>query len=277
MTNGDVCSVVNALFRAVCDLKLNTDKNILKDQFTFNSDFTRNRRAIINSFVLYEYYSSDNLSITQDQLDLMREFIITYIGKYEDKNILDTLIYFSNNTLKFAFFSFERASKTNNTSDIIKEIEMDIARAYENSIFKIIDQITASLPQDETIVTIRNLQKYFRTGNLISKYNENNLGNYSELQKYILNTSAPSIIPKTFNPFNPVDCKIGPSPFEPYAPYEPSQPYEPSDFLTFDYISKKIGNISSLNDDIPNLNEANIKAAIGKILEISTTEELTQA
>jgi len=275
MASGEICSAVNALFRAVCELKMNDDKNTTKSQMQFFADLTRCRRALVHSFILYEYFTYENLTITKDELDLMREFIITYLGKYDDPCILDVFLTYADKSLKFAIVCFERASKTNDTANTIREIELDITRVYENSVFKILEQIASSLPADETILKIKNLQKYFKNGNLISKFNENILGNYQEIEKYILSTSTGKSVPQ----FNPVNCGIGPSPYEPYAPYEPHQPFEPSepsDFITLDFISKKIGNIGSLSDDMPNLNEANIKAAIGRILEISTTEELTQ-
>lgn len=266
MTNGEVCTAVNALFRAVCELKLNSDKNTLKSQMQFLTDFHTNRRALVNSFVLYEYYTNDELSISKDELDLMREFLLTYLEKYEDSNVNNVIIGYSNKTLKFVFNSYERASKTNDTSTIIKSIELDIAKLYENSIFKIIDQITASLPQDPIIVQIRNIQKFFKSGNLTSRYNENILGNYVELERYVLSITLPTLKPMYIE-----NCNY--SPFEPFSPFEPSEPSEPSSFITFEYFSNKIGNIS---DDLHNLHEGNIKAAISKILEITTTEELTQ-
>lgn len=266
MTNGEICTAVNALFRTVCELKLNMDQNSLKSQMKFLTDLHTNRRALISSFVLYEYYSYDSFSLTKDEIDLMREFLLTYLGKFEDKDILDVFITTKNKSLRFAFVSFERASHTTGTMEVITEIENDISKLYDNSVFKIIDQIAATLPQDSIIVKIRNIQKLFKTGNLTSKYNENILGNYEELQKYVINASLSPIIPD-----DPNDCY----PFEPYAPFEPNAPFEPSDpvpMVTFDFLDKKIGNL----DEYHNIDENNIRAAISKILEITTTSELTQ-
>lgn len=268
MTNGEICTAVNALFRAVCDLKLQNNKNTLKSQMQFFRDFHYNRRAIINSFVLYEYYSNNIPNIAKDEIDLMREFLLTYLGKYDDSNLNDVFITVSPKSIKFAFASFERASCTNNTNNIINEIENDIARLYENSIFKMIDQITASLPVDPMISKIKSVQLNFKTGNLISKYNENIIGNYSELEKYIFNTSTSPILPMI-----PFDCN---APYEPYSPYSP---YEPSECLPLNLYKKKVENINNSNIDdktISSINESNIKAAISRILEITTTDELTQ-
>lgn len=276
MTNGEVCTAVNFLFKAVCELKMQNNTNIHKSQMQFFRDFHMNRRALISSCVLYEYYASDFLTITKDELDLMREFLLTYLEKFDDTNITDVFISFNNNTIKFVFTSFERASKTNNTNTIIMEIENDIARNYDNSVFKIIDKIISSLPQDNVITKIKNVQFHFKTGNLISKYNENILGNYKEYEKYILNMSPNPIIPMIPDP-----CYLppGPEPYSPFEPFQPAQPSEPvgpecSESVNFELFKKKIG---SLNDDtsMPNINENNIKAAISRILEITTTEEFT--
>lgn len=265
MTNGEVCTAVNALFRAVCELKLTNSKNAIKSQMQFFRDLQINRRALVSSYVLYEYYSHDSITIAQDELDLMREFLLTYLEKYDDPNIVDVFVTLQNRTLKFIFSCYERASKTNNTSTVIKEIENDIAKVYENSIFKILDQITNSLPSDDLITKIKNVQKYFKTGNLVAKYNENILGNYKELEKYCLNTKLGPIIPD-----NPFTCY---EPFQPSEPFQPFEPSEPSDFISFSYFNSKIANI---NTESANFNEQNIKTAISKILEITTTEELTQ-
>lgn len=273
MASGEICTAVNALFRAVCELKLNNDKDSIKSQMQFFTDLQNNRRALVNSYSLYEYCSSENIEISQDECDLMREFLLTYIGKYTETYINDVFINYVNRTLKFAFVSFERASKTNDTSDFIKELELDVLRVYQNSIFKIIDTIISGLPQDEIITKIKNLQNYFKTGNVSAKLNENILGNYNDLKKYVINSSNKSFIPQ-FNPLNSnIDSTAQFEPFGPFEPFQPTEPSEPSDIITFDFLSKKIGNFS---EDIPNFNEANIKAAIGRILEISTTEELTQ-
>jgi len=272
MTNGEICTAVNALFRSVCELKINQNKNTLKSQMIFFRDLQVNRRAMINSFVLYEYYASEHITISQDELDLIREFVLTFLEKYDDPNILDVFVHFNNKTLKIIISSYERASKTNNTSIVLREIENDIAKLYENSVFKIIDQIISPLPTDPLVAKIKNIQKSFKSGNLVSKYNESILGNHTELEKYCLKTQLGPIIPD-----NPFTCY---APFEPYQPSEPSEPFqpfepsEPSDFISMNYFvnNKNL----SFNNESPNVSEANIKAAISKILEITTTEELTQ-
>jgi len=58
MASGEICTAVNALFRAVCELKLNNDKDSIKSQMQFFTDLQNNRRALVNSYSLYEYYSS---------------------------------------------------------------------------------------------------------------------------------------------------------------------------------------------------------------------------
>ena len=175
----DVCLAVNALFRAVCECKMNCDKKNLKWQLQFFTDLTHNKRALINSLALYEYYATCNVVITSDMLALMREFLLTYLGKYEEPNFNDVFINYANKTLKFVFASYERSSYTDNTSEIIKQVELDIAAVYQNNVFNIINQIIDQIPQpwDPIIVQIKNIQKYFKTGNMISKYNETLLGN----------------------------------------------------------------------------------------------------
>ena len=131
MTNGEICTAVNALFRAVCQLKLQNDKNVLKSQMQFFTDFHTNRRALINSFVLYEYYSNSIPIISKDELDLMREFLLTYLGKFDDSNLNDVFISVTSKSMKFAFASFERASFTNDTTPLINEIENEIISIEE--------------------------------------------------------------------------------------------------------------------------------------------------
>jgi hypothetical protein len=75
--------------------------------------------------------------------------------------------------------------------------------------------------------------------------------NRSNLEKYCLSIS---------------DCS-GPNPHpEPYEPNEPNEPSEPSDYILL--TKKIINNTTKMNED-------DIKAAISKILEITTSQEVS--
>jgi hypothetical protein len=75
--------------------------------------------------------------------------------------------------------------------------------------------------------------------------------NRSNLEKYCLSIS---------------DCS-GPHPHpEPYEPNEPNEPSEPSDYILL--TKKIINNTTKMNED-------DIKAAISKILEITTSQEVS--
>jgi hypothetical protein len=81
--------------------------------------------------------------------------------------------------------------------------------------------------------------------------------NRSNLEKYCLSIS---------------DCSgphPHPEPYEPYEPNEPNEPSEPSEPSDYILLTKKIiNNTTKMNDD-------DIKAAISKILEITTSQEVS--
>ena len=81
MSSSEICGVVNALTRTVFDLQLNS-QNFSKDLCIFNTDFYKNRRLILFSFLTYDYITTECVKITCDELDIMREFLLTYIEKF---------------------------------------------------------------------------------------------------------------------------------------------------------------------------------------------------
>ena len=111
-----------------------------------------------------------------------------------------------------------------------------------------------NFPPDSPITKIKNLYKYFQSGRNYSKYNINTLMNRSNLEKYCLSIS---------------DCSghhPHPEPYEPNEPNEPNEPSEPSDYIL---LTKKIINNTT------KMNENDIKAAISRILEITTSQEIS--
>jgi len=276
MTSGQICYVVNSLTKAVCDLKTNNKNDLIKSQTLFNTDFYANRRLITVSLVTYEYYTNEVVSLSRDEIDLIREYLLTYLDKYDEPHINDIFVSFGNNTFKTSFVSYERASKSPDSSIVIKSIESDISNVYENSIFKILLQFLSSLPQEAPLQNIKNLPNYFKSGNYFTKFNVNMLVNRSELENISLNwNSTPVLQPEEENINQNFKKNMGNYPFEPYAPHEPYQPFEPSAAFNFNMVSDKVSNINTNNFPASRINESEIKAAISRILEITTTEEIT--
>ena len=126
MSSSEICGVVNALTRTVFDLQLNS-QNFSKDLCIFNTDFYKNRRLILFSFLTYDYTTTTSVKITCDELDIMREFLLTYIEKFHcTGNIGTVFISYVNKRLRFCFCYYERASKTSETCDTLKLIEEEI-------------------------------------------------------------------------------------------------------------------------------------------------------
>jgi hypothetical protein len=201
------------------------------------------------SLVNYEYTTTSNITISRDELAIIREFLLTYITKFTSNNINDIYIHFKEGCLIYSFVSYERSSVIADSSQLIKDIQNDIATNYENNIFKVIELFFINFPPDSPITKIKNLYNHFRIGRNYAKYNLNILMNRSNLEKYCLSISDYS----------------GPHP-ESYEPNEPNEPSEPSDYIL---LTKKIfNNTTTMNDN-------DIKNAISKILEITTSHEIS--
>ena len=255
MSSSDLCSMVNILARAYCDLKTNnssTDKN----QLLFVTDFYVNKRIILVSLVNYEYTTSSNITICRDELEIIREFLLTYITKFTSNTINDVYIHFTGGCLVYSFVSYERSAVIADSSQTIKDIQNDIATNYENNIFKLIESFFMNFPPDSPITKIKNLHNHFRIGRNYAKYNINTLMNRSNLEKYCLSISDCSSLKPHPHPES----------YHPHEPYEPYEPSEPSDYILL--TKKIINNTTTMND-------YDIKAAISRILEITTSQEIS--
>jgi hypothetical protein len=323
MSSSDLCSMVNILAKGYCELKNNNNSSCDKNQLFFQTDFYINKRLILFSLVNYEYKTYSNVTITRDELAILRDFLLSYISKFTSNTINDVCIHYTSGCLIYSFVSYERSSIISDTSLKIKEIQNDIAVNYENNIFKIIESFFINLPTNYQINKIQNLYKFFKIGKNYAKYNNNSLMNYSNLEKYCLSISK--ILES--QPENNEQAQYSPyEPFEPNEPYyptnqevnkapkkldiryipnihndmtvsnnlknnsienklkslleatemnepnEPNQPHEPSElYKPFDYflLSKKIVN------NTKDVNENDIRLAISKILEITTSQEVS--
>jgi hypothetical protein len=251
MSSSDLCSMVNILTRAYCDLK-NNNLSVDKNQLIFQTDFYANKRIILFSLVNYEYKTTSNITITRDDLAIIREFLLTYITKFTSSTINDIFIHFTGGCLIYSFVAYERSAVIADSSQTIKEIQNDIAMNYENNIFKVIEMFFMNFPPDSPITKIKNLYKYFQIGRNYSKHNINSLMNRANLEKYCLSIS---------------DCSgHHPEPYEPNEPNEPYEPNEPSDYIL---LTKNIINNTTF------MNDNDIKEAISRILEITTSQEIS--
>ena len=185
MSSSDLCSMVNILTRAYCDLK-NNNSSVDNHQLIFQTDFYQNKRIILFSLVNYEYTTTSNITITRDELAIIREFLLTYITKFTSSTINDVFINFTGGSLNYSFVAYERSAVIADSSQVIKEIKNDIAMNYENNIFKVIEMFFMNFPPDSAITKIKNLYKYFQSGRNYSKNNINSLMNRSNLEKYCL-------------------------------------------------------------------------------------------
>ena len=254
MSSSDLCSMVNILARAYCDLK-NNNSSVDKNQLIFQTDFYSNKRIILFSLVNYEYKTTSNIAISRDELAIIREFLLTYITKFTSNTINDVYIHYTEGCLIYSFVSYERSAIIADSCQTIKDIQNDIAINYENNIFKLIELFFMNFPPDSPITKIKNLYKYFQIGRNYVKCNINSLMNRSNLEKYCLSIS---------------ECSgHHPEPYEPYEPYEPNEPNEPSEPSDYILLTKKIINNTT------NMNDYDIKAAISRILEITTSHEIS--
>ena len=309
MSSSEICGVVNALTRTVFDLQLNS-QNFSKDLCIFNTDFYKNRRLILFSFLTYDYITTECVKITCDELDIMREFLLTYIEKFHcTGNIGTVFISYVNKRLRFCFCYYERASKTSETCDTLKLIEEEINTVFDGSIFKLLQPFFNNIPPNTPISNIKNLHLYFKEGYYYLKCNVNGLLNYCELEKTVLNWNSSNSIPINGSNGNFINgsyydtniyqhgCGDHPAepaePFEPFEPYEPYEPYCPpqtkeqkrvlEDIENTDYfkiVNKKLDKKELSKNTLSGVessekHEGNIRAAISRILEISSTNELT--
>jgi hypothetical protein len=308
MSSSEICGVVNALTRTVFDLQLNS-QNFSKDLCIFNTDFYKNRRLILFSFLTYDYITTECVKITCDELDIMREFLLTYIEKFQcTGNIGTVFISYVNKRLRFCFCYYERASKTSETCDTLKLIEEEINTVFDGSIFKLLQPFFNNIPPNTPISNIKNLHLYFKEGYYYLKCNVNGLLNYCELEKTVLDWKSNNEIPihgnnGSFISGSYYDTNIYPNgcnhpaepaePFAPFEPYAPSEPYCPpktkeqkrvlEDIENTDYfniVNKKLDKKELSKNTLSGVesaekHEGNIRAAISRILEISSTDELT--
>jgi len=312
MTSSEICGVVNALTRTVSDLQINS-QNFSKELCIFNTDFYKNRRLILFSFLTYDYTTKDCVKITCDELDIMREFLLTYIEKFQcTGNIGTVFISYTCNRLRFCFCYYERASKTSETCDTLKIIEEEINTVFDGSIFKLLQPFFNNIPPNTPLSNIKNLHLYFKEGCYYLKCNVNGLLNYCELEKTVLNWNSSNCIPingmnNNFISGSYYDTNIYPNgcnhpaepaePAEPFAPFEPFSPSEPYGPITktkeqkrvledientdyFNIVNKKLDKKELSKNTLSGVesaekHEGNIRAAISRILEISSTDELT--
>ncbi len=312
MTSSEICGVVNALTRTVSDLQINSI-NFSKDLCIFNTDFYKNRRLILFSFLTYDYITKDCVKITCDELDIMREFLLTYIEKFQcTSNIGTVFISYVCKRLRFCFCYYERASKTSETCDTLKLIEEEINTVFDGSIFKLLQPFFNNIPPNTPLSNIKNLHLYFKEGYYYLKCNVNGLLNYCELEKTVLDWKSNNGIPINGNNnfisgsyYDTNICQPGcgdhpaepyepNEPFAPYEPYSPSEPYCPitktkeqkralEDIENTDYfkiVTKKLDKKEFSKTTLSGVesaekHEGNIRAAISRILEISSTDELT--
>lgn len=302
MSNTQLCSTVNALTQAVCNMKTTSETTGLKNQMLFQNDFFVHRRMVTVSFIVYEYKTSENIAITIEELELIRDFLLAYLEKYNDQNLADIYLSYLNKTLKIAFVSYERTSKTSDTHYILTEIEGEINTIYNNSIFKLLNSIISPLNLNDSTVKLRDLGNSFKEGYYYSKNNVSIFVNRSELIKTILNWNNVDVVvpPPNPNVYDPGECNFDNcycpnepfSPFEPSSPFEPMSPSEPYDMIQL-YKSRRVNEtLKYSNDDFntnlfaminrtvkednPTNNDDNIKKIISKILEVTTTDEITQ-
>ena len=308
MSSSEICGVVNALTRTVFDLQLNS-QNFSKDLCIFNTDFYKNRRLILFSFLTYDYITTECVRITCDELDIMREFLLTYIEKFQcTGNIGTVFISYVNKRLRFCFCYYERASKTSETCDTLKLIEEEINTVFDGSIFRLLQPFFNNIPPNTPISIIKNLHLYFKEGCYYLKCNINGLLNFCELEKTVLTWKSSNEIPIHGSNCNFISgsyydtniCQPGcgnqPSePNEPFAPFEPFAPSEPhcpptkeqkrvfEDIENTDYfkiVNKKLDKKELSKNTLSGVEssekyDGNIRAAISRILEISSTDELT--
>ena len=161
MSSSDLCSMVNILTRAYCDLKMN-NSSADKNQLLFQTDFYANKRIILASLVNYEYTTNSNITISRDELAIIREFLLTYITKFTSNTINDVYIHYTGGCLIYSFVSYERSAVIADSSQTIKDIQNDIATNYENNIFKVIDD-PKSLPKDQYKVPLDEFEKKTKT------------------------------------------------------------------------------------------------------------------
>jgi hypothetical protein len=306
MSSSEICGVVNALTRTVFDLQLNS-QNFSKDLCIFNTDFYKNRRIILFSFLTYEYITKDCVNITCDELDIMREFLLTYIEKFQcTSNIGTVFISYVCKKLRFCFCYYERASKTTETCDTLKLIEEEINTVFDGSIFKLLQPFLNNIPPNTPISNIKNLNLYFKEGYYYLKCNVNGLLNFCELEKTVINWKTNNGIPINGNnndfingSYYDTNMYEPPNQYEQFEPFSPSEPYTPSepycppktkeqkrvleDIENTDYfkiVNKKLDKKELSKNTLSGVesaekNEGNIRAAISRILEISSTDELT--
>ena len=243
----------------------------------------------------------------------MREFLLTYIEKFHcTGNIGTVFISYVNKRLRFCFCYYERASKTSETCDTLKLIEEEINTVFDGSIFKLLQPFFNNIPPNTPISNIKNLHLYFKEGCYYLKCNVNGLLNYCELEKTVLNWNSSNCIPINGMNSNFISgsyydtniCQPGcgdhpaepAEPFEPFAPFEPYSPSEPycppktkeqkrvlEDIENTDYfkiVNKKLDKKELSKNTLSGVessekHEGNIRAAISRILEISSTDELT--
>ena len=303
MTSSEICGVVNALTRTVCDLKINS-QNCSRDLCIFNTDFYKNRRLILFSFLNYDYITKDCVNITCDELDIMREFLLTYIEKFITPSIGTVFISYACKRLRFSFCYYERASKTSETCDTLKLIEEEINTIFDGSIFRLLQPFFNNIPPNTPISNIKNLHLYFKEGCYYLKCNVNGLMNFCELEKTVLDWKSSNEIPiygsnSNFISGSYYDTTSGGNhsfeqnePYAPFEPYAPSEPHCPptkeqkkvfEDIENTDYfkiVNKKLDKKELSKNTLSGLEssekyDGNIRAAISRILEISSTDELT--
>jgi len=93
MTSSDLCITINSLSQAVCNLKTNNETAALKSQMKFHTDFFANRRLITVSFITFEYFTNQHISIVKEEQEFIREFLLTFLEKYDDPHLHDVFIF----------------------------------------------------------------------------------------------------------------------------------------------------------------------------------------
>jgi len=260
MSDGKIENTVNKLVSFVCENVKKNNWTSIRDSVSYLTDFQLNKRCTQYSIIKYDYEFKKSIKLTDTEKIMIKESLIKYLDKFTYENFVDIVINNTNIGVSCIIISFDNAFSKNDINKLINDIETDVSNNYGGNLFTIVNNYLDLFPQCDLVSNLKVLEKLVVDGTYLTNKNNIEVLSLTQLRSLIWDNSSKNCFKNITNE----DNFDGPAePGEPGYPCEPSEPSEPS-----------YSNIY-LNNKNPKINEEDIREAICKILEITTTEKTT--
>lgn len=254
MSEGKVENTVNKLASFVCENVKKNNWNSIRDSVTFLNDFQLNKRCVKYSVIKFDYELKKCTKINETERVMVKESLIKYLNNFTYDNFSDVVVNNTNVGVSIIIISFENALNDNDINKLINNVETDVSNNYNGNLFTIVNQYLDLFPQCDLVSNLKMIEKLITDGTYLTNKDNVEVLTLPQLRNKVWGNSSK-------NCFQNVEPTDNDEPAEPAYPNEPSEP--------------SCANITINKNFDADVNEQDIKDAICKILEITTTEGTT--